>query len=145
MSHTSRKTIFRHASADRRYTNVCNEALLGNDLSLDATGFLARIFSLPSHWDLCKVWAQERFGIGEQRLNRILKELADNGFLKTTQLRNQDGTHGKVVRKFTDIPGVFETEFNECAHSKNISVAPAPFKGGYARVSKKEYHQYLLS
>ena len=104
------QTIFRNASPRRSYTQICNEMLQNYELSLDATGFLVRILSLPPQWDFCKAWAQDKFGIGEQKLERILKETARLGYSRFTRGRLEDGTLGRVVYSFTDVPGVFEDD-----------------------------------
>ena len=111
MDFTSRpQTIFRNASPRRKYTQLCTAMLQNYDLSLDATGFLARILSLPPQWDFCKAWAEDKFKVGEQKLERILKETALHGYSRFARERFEDGTLGRTVYSFTDVPGVFEDD-----------------------------------
>jgi hypothetical protein len=104
------QTIFRNASPKRKYTQLCNDMLQNAELSLEATGFLARVLSLPPHWEFYKSWAEEKFRIGEKKLERILKETAKHGFSRHEQSRNPDGTHGRVIYSFTDVPWTFDDD-----------------------------------
>ena len=130
MDFTSRpKTIFRNASPRRNYTQICNDMLQDYELSLDATGFLARMLSLPPQWDFCKAWAEDKFQVGEKKLERILKETALHGYSKFDQFRNSDGTHGKVVYSFTDVPWTFDDGDRDPKSDPAVNIDRSPING----------------
>jgi hypothetical protein len=114
---STRQTICRNASPKNPYTPICNVCLQDYSLSLDAHGFLVRFLSMPSDWSASLDWAKKEFHLGEQKAERIIKELIARGYArKSERLRRPDGTWGPVLYEFTDVPFTFETPM-EPSHS----------------------------
>lgn len=105
---TESRTIFKRRRT--RYTSISNTALRDNKLTLEATGFLARVMSLPEDWHFHRAWARREYDIGREKLDRIVRELADAGYVRYTQERKADGTMGDGVYLFTDEPGDFDDQ-----------------------------------
>ena len=102
------QTICRNASPKRPFTQVCNDCLQNYSVSLEAHGFLVRFLAQPINWDASLDWARKRFDIGEQKAERIIKELIKHGYSrKRERERRVDGTWGPVLYEFTDVPFAF--------------------------------------
>ena len=102
------QTIFRHGEKlDANYTTIANACLNGLRLTLATRGFLVSILSLPPDWTFHRAWARKEFDIGRDKLEAIIKELRDAGFVKVDRDHHDDGTLADAIYLFTDTPGVF--------------------------------------
>lgn len=61
-------------------------------LSLEARGLLVMMASLPDNWSYSETGLASKAGCGRQKINRILRELIDAGYLLREQ---RHGEHGK--------------------------------------------------
>lgn len=61
-------------------------------LSLEARGLLVMMASLPDNWSYSETGLASKAGCGRQKVNRILRELIDAGYLLREQ---RHGEHGK--------------------------------------------------
>lgn len=63
-------------------------------LSLEARGLLVMMASLPDNWSYSETGLAGKAGCGRQKVNRILRELIDAGYLLREQ---RHGEHGKFA------------------------------------------------
>ncbi len=123
------KTIIRNASPLRPYTKICNTILQDYRISLDASGFITRMLSLPQNWIFRKTWALENFKIGETKLRRIMKEAIEAGYCRIEQGRLAGGVFGPVIYSFTDVSGQF-SDVEEEVSEEPVAVSPLVGFGG---------------
>lgn len=71
------------------YTIVPNEVLKRNDLSLKAKGLIAYLLSLPDNWNLFKTELTSHFTDGKDSISSAWKELEDNDYIHTTEIREK--------------------------------------------------------
>jgi hypothetical protein len=109
MSKDNDKTILRGRRRSA-YTVISNSALQDTCLSLESIGLLACILSFPEHWAFNRAHARHRFGIGREKLDRILKELKDAGYVRHTQERDEHGRMSRSVYIFTEDAGQFDED-----------------------------------
>jgi len=83
--------IFKSKVADK-FVTLPNETIQDMALSWEARGLLAFMLSLPADWTIHKQWLSEQCAMcGRDKLNRILDELVDNGYLVKQQSRSDFG------------------------------------------------------
>lgn len=73
-------------------------------LSLEALGALARLASHSDNFEFKVEWLQSNWGLGREKIQRILRELREAGYYKTVAIARDDGTF--------------------CGHEWHISVRP---------------------
>lgn len=95
------KTILR-GRRKKSYTTISNSALQDENLSLEAVGLLVCILSLPTHWNFNRAHARQRFKVGREKLDRIIKELKALGYVRQTQERDESGRMGHSAYVFTE-------------------------------------------
>ena len=107
----SDKTIFRRRNRRNPYTTISNTPLHDKRLSLEAIGLLVCVLSLPEHWSFSRKDAIARFRAKRDKLDRILRELKDIGYVFHEQVRDEKGRLSHSIYIFSDEPGQFdETE-----------------------------------
>lgn len=72
-------------------------------LSLEARGLLVMMASLPDNWSYSETGLASKAGCGRQKVNRILRELIDAGYLLREQRHGENG-------KFTSCTYVLQEE-----------------------------------
>ena len=102
------KSIFKRRRGSK-FTTLPNAVYDHPDLSFEAMGFLGCIMRLPEDWNFNRAWAHQRYGIGRERLERIIKELMKADYVRREQERDK-GRLGAAVYVFSDEPG----EFGDC-------------------------------
>ena len=121
-------TIFR-ARRRRQFVQLSHACLRDERLSLDAVGFLAVIISLPQNWTFNKVWARKRFGIGKEKLDRIVKELKAAGYCVVFQDHDPEtGRFSATTYIFTDESGQFDEIDEPPVPEKPDTGEPVPGK-----------------
>ena len=74
------------------YVTLPNVTIQDAELSWEARGLLAFMLSLPSDWAIHKSWLEEQSAMcGKDKLNRILDELIESGYLVKQQKRSGAG------------------------------------------------------
>lgn len=74
------------------YVTLPNVTIQDVELSWEARGLLAFMLSLPSDWAIYKEWLAEQSSMcGKDKLNRILDELIESGYLVKQQKRSGAG------------------------------------------------------
>lgn len=114
--------MMRNASPAKPFTCICNTLLQDCDLSLEATGALTRVLSLPINWEFNKSWALSKWKMGVVKLDRILKELVDAGYCRIEQSREDDGKFCRNVYSFTDVAHHFCDDGYPDSRSTEIGV-----------------------
>lgn len=144
MSKDADKTILRGRRRNA-YTIISNSALQDASLSLEAIGLLACILSFPEHWAFNRAHARQRFGIGREKLDRILKELKDAGYVRHTQERDDHGRMSQSTYIFTEDAGQFDEDEplpeNPYHGGSPLPVKPShgqPLSGKSAPIKRKE-------
>lgn len=94
-------------TSEPNYVKVHRPAVESN-LSMEALGLLAYCLSKPKSWIFYKSQLRDRFKVGKDKLDKTLKELEENGFLKSEQQRGGNGEFSRMVYIFTDIPGLLD-------------------------------------
>lgn len=89
------------------YTVVDNSYLRDEKLSIDTKGLMTLILSLPDKWTFSKAGLAKIANVGITKLNKMLKELKDNGYLKLIRRKVND----PLNKNFT-----WDYEFNEKAY-----------------------------
>lgn len=109
------KTVFRH-QVQSSFTHLPNALLQDFRMSIEAAGFIARVLSLPADWEFSKAWAMKKFGVGEQKLERIIRELVTLEYVKFDRERDENGRLGRTVYIFTDTTGKFSEDNEKTPH-----------------------------
>lgn len=76
-----------------RFTTIPNEILRSEKLSLKAKGLLCMLLSLPSDWVLYKKQLPDMCKDGYDSVMTAFKELEENGYIISIQIRNELGHH----------------------------------------------------
>jgi hypothetical protein len=105
------QTMFRNASPTGRYTTIDNRLLQATGVSPDVRGFVAALLSMPLDWKFKPTWAKVEFGLGETKMERIIRDAKTAGFMKVERERDPETGRltGNAIYLFTDVPGVFST------------------------------------
>lgn len=77
------------------FTTIPNY-VLQNVLYAEALGIWCHLISLPEDWDVNRVYLMSKFGIGRDKLDKILGYLLDNFLIGYLWYRKPDGTVDKV-------------------------------------------------
>lgn len=77
----------------RHFTQVANEALNDDRLSLDTKGLLAWFLSLPDDWAVRHTHVMTKLQIGWLRLRRMVRELIDAGYLEREDDQPRDSSN----------------------------------------------------
>jgi hypothetical protein len=104
----SDQTILRRRNRRNPYTTISNTPLQDKRLSLEAIGLLVCVLSLPEHWAFSRKDAIARFGVKRDKLDRILRELKEIGYVLHEQVRDARGRLSHSLYIFSDEPGQFD-------------------------------------
>jgi hypothetical protein len=98
-------TVIRH-NHKRNFTVVPNAIIRDQRLSTEAKGVLIYMLSCPPRWQFYHWQIQQELGIGKQKLQRVIQELVEAGYLRRCYKQPRDNAnrfagYGYIVR---DIP-----------------------------------------
>lgn len=79
------------ARLDSNYVIISNKTAQDNRLSFEARGVLAMLLSMPDDWSVNVAWIQKQSKAGRDKVNRIINELIECGYMRKDQPRNQQG------------------------------------------------------
>jgi hypothetical protein len=103
--------IRRTANPTENFTIVTNAAICDADLSWSARGLLIYLLSKPAHWSVhARQLAKESPNAKRDKIYNLLAELKSAGYVKTTQVRQEDGTLGEFDYEVYDIPFGWEND-----------------------------------
>lgn len=88
---TPSQTNYRRHDETEAFTMVSNAAWKDKALSLEAKGLLISLVVLPKDWMFNRTWAMREFDIGRDKLDRILGELRDAGYIVYVRPRDEMG------------------------------------------------------
>lgn len=83
--------MFYRTTKDDNYTKVSNLYLKNENLSLKAKGLFTIILSLPDTWNFSNSGLCSLCKEGKTSADSAIKELKDNGYLKTIRKQNDKG------------------------------------------------------
>ncbi len=104
------------------FTTIGNEIFFDKDLKNSDVGLLIRLFSLPDDWQFSVEGLSEICADGISAISSSIKRLERAGYLKRTQIRNEEGHYVKCIYDFYDYR-YFE-ENNESEGSEENSENP---------------------
>ena len=79
------------AQLDSEYQVLSNKTAQDNRLSFEARGMLVLLLSMPADWSVNVSWLQKQSKAGRDKVNRIIAELIECGYMRKDQPRNQQG------------------------------------------------------
>ena len=77
-----------HIHNDSGYAQISN-ALLNDKLSIEAIGLVCYLLSRPHDWRVVPNQLRTRFGLGRDKLQRIMRELVVAGYARKRQRRDK--------------------------------------------------------
>jgi len=83
--------IHKQVPEGQRYTQISNEVLQSNHLSLLAKGLLAVLLSHPPNFKVTADWIHRHCDEGRLRVRKVLAELQEAGYLEKRSERNDKG------------------------------------------------------
>jgi DNA-binding MarR family transcriptional regulator len=81
-------SIIRVERMSQPYTMIANATLQDTSISLEARGLLTYLLSKPDTWAVVVTWLQTEMNVGREKLNRIIKELENAGYIETRIIRD---------------------------------------------------------
>ena len=81
----------KHIRKEKNFTQIDNELLDNENLSLAEKGMLVCLLRLPESWDLKKYSLPKRLNEKSGTIDRIWKSLMDKGYIERIPLRNEKG------------------------------------------------------
>ncbi len=73
------------------FAAIQNATLRDNRLSIGALGMLAHLLSHNDSFKLSFKSLQKKFKIGRDKMNKIVRELKENGYLQHVAIQNEKG------------------------------------------------------
>lgn len=98
-------SIIRVERKSQPYTMIANATLQDTSISLEARGLLTYLLSKPDSWAVVVTWLQNEMGVGREKLNRIIRELENAGYIETRVVRS-DGKFAEYERIVHESPTV---------------------------------------
>ena len=83
--------IYKQVPEGQRYTQISNEVLQSDHLSLFAKGLLAVLLSHPPNFKVNADWIHRHCDEGRLRVRKVLAELQEAGYLEKRSERNDKG------------------------------------------------------
>lgn len=105
----------KHAS---NFTVIPNN-LFKQNLSMEAIGLLTYLLSLPSDWVIYKTTLHKYFSVGPDKLDRVFKELQENGYIISVKVQNE-------AKTFEWNHVVYDKPFNGEPSPENTPMEPYP-------------------
>lgn len=102
------QTIFRTASRQNPYASIVRKMLQDPALSLEASGLLVFVLSLPDNWSFNLPWLCKTRKVGRDKAQRLVRELIANRYCARRQTRTASGQVGPVEYIFSDDPTALE-------------------------------------
>lgn len=97
------------------FTQVSNTVLKDNNLSLEAKGMYAYLFSKPDGWCFYLSVIQQELKESKAKIRKSIKELVENNYIKRTQII-KNGRFGGNIYEFLDVDRLNEIP---CAEKPN--------------------------
>ena len=119
-------SIIKLAKGQRKaFESIHRATLQDNNISWEAQGLLTYLLSLPDEWQLhVRELSQRRAGAGVEKMRKILKELEDNGYITSVQVRDKKGRLSTIERTVYERPVAIspdETTHGKTGHGKSAT------------------------
>jgi hypothetical protein len=157
MAHNKRKarTIFRAPAHDMKhpYVMVSNATAQDSQLSFEARGLLLYLLSQADNWYIQITDLQRKGRTGRDRVNRIMKELEENGCAiwgRSKRLRSHsDGTFEWLPpaiseRPFTENPQMAYPSMDHPVNGKSVNEKPSAYKVKNLQSNKSTKEEEIL-
>lgn len=79
------------ANVQEKYFVITNATARNENLSIEAKGLILIMASRPVDWNFNKTQLMNECGVGRDKLNRMFKELVNNGYLAISQNHDEQG------------------------------------------------------
>lgn len=110
------------------FTQVPNEILYSQDLSMTAKCMYAYLMSKPNKWQFSSVRIQEEMVEGRFAIQSALKELEDAGYLKRKKLKTGRMKYQLLKNPMCNKPNVQKLHTAETAHISNTDNTSNTYK-----------------
>lgn len=91
MANKPEQTNFRKHDETKDFSIISNAAWRDPKLSIEARGVLISIIMLPKDWLFNRIWAMREFKIGKKKLDQILRELREAGYMVYVRPKDEQG------------------------------------------------------
>ena len=100
-------SIIRVERMSQPYTMIANATLQDTSVSLEARGLLTYLLSKPDTWAVVVTWLQDEMKVGREKLNRIIKELENAGYIETRVVRTEGkfAEYERIVHESPTVDG----------------------------------------
>jgi len=96
--------VIKRAKHQSKFTVMPNAIFTTSTLSAEACGLLAYFLTKPPRWRIDVAEVQRRFGIGRDKVYRILTELQQAGYARRLTPRESDGRFARPDYLISDTP-----------------------------------------
>lgn len=79
------------ARVQSNYAQIPNSTAQDNRLSFEARGVLTLLLSMPDDWEVTKQWLCNQTSAGRDKVQRIINELVEFGYIRKSQQRTTGG------------------------------------------------------
>lgn len=79
------------AREQSNYAQIPNSTAQDNRLSFEARGMLVMLLSMPEDWAVSKEWLVKQTSAGRDKVQRMINELVQCGYMRKCQPKNQYG------------------------------------------------------
>lgn len=130
-------SIFKNRKRVNPYSQIDNAMINDGRLSLECIGLLTYLLSKPEDWTISMQQVQSHFKIGREKLQRIVKDLEQTGYLIRMKPQNEQGQFIGTSWYVTDEP----TNGFSAAADHRLTGFPTVGKP-VSQYTNKEYNKY---
>jgi len=138
-------SIIRVERMSQPYTMIANVTLQDTSVSLEARGLLTYLLSKPDTWAVVVTWLQVEMNVGREKLNRIIKELENAGYIETRVVRTEGkfAEYERVVHESPNAVGF--TVVGKAVSGLTDSDKSAPIKERVKKEQIVERNEVILA
>lgn len=130
-------SVFKNRKRVNPYSQIDNAMINDGRLSLECIGLLTYLLSKPEDWTISMQQVQSHFKIGREKLQRIIKDLEQTGYLIRMKPQNEQGQFIGTSWYVTDEP----TDGFAAAADHRLTGFPTVGKP-VSQYTNKEYNKY---
>ena len=137
-------SIIRVERMSQPYTMIANATLQDTSISLEARGLLTYLLSKPDSWAVVVTWLQDEMKVGREKLNRIIKELENAGYIETRVVRTEGkfAEYERIVHESPTVNGF--TVVGKADSGSADSGKSAPIKNRVKKEQIVERNEVIL-
>jgi DNA-binding MarR family transcriptional regulator len=138
-------SIIRVERMSQPYTMIANATLQDTSISLEARGLLTYLLSKPDTWAVVVTWLQTEMNVGREKLNRIIKELENAGYIETRVVRTEGkfAEYERIVHESPTVDGF--TVVGKADSGLTDSGKSAPIKERVKKEQIEERNEVILA